>query len=280
MDKQETAAGADADGRTDAAAAAGTGGAVGAADSVSRRAFMRHAGVAVAAAGTALAFEARAAAPPDQSEQVAASAWLFLQPDEVRFLEAAVERLIPADANGPGARAAGVVRYLDRQLAGAWGAGERLYRAGPWMQGSATQGYQLPFTPAELFRTALRGIAADLARAGGADFAQRAPAAQDAYLKQLEDGRIDLGAVPSAVFFKSLHAATLEGWFSDPVYGGNRDMVAWRMLGFPGAYASFYELVDQHGLAYTRRPVSLGEDARGRVHMMSVDGMGGHGTGR
>jgi gluconate 2-dehydrogenase gamma chain len=51
------------------------------------------------------------------------------------------------------------------------------------------------------------------------------------------------------------------------VYGGNKDMAAWRMIGFPGAYASFYELVDQHGLAYRRAPVSLADNGRGVIHI-------------
>jgi len=60
----------------------------------------------------------------------------------------------PAEENGPGALGAGVANYLDKQLGGAWGAGERLYRSGPWQAGTPSQGYQLPFTPAELFAIA------------------------------------------------------------------------------------------------------------------------------
>jgi len=59
---------------------------------------------------------------------------------------------------------------------------------------------------------------------------------------------------------------TVEGFFSDPVYGGNRDMVAWRMIGFPGAYAPYYDLVQQHGIAVVRAPTSLAEDVHGHVH--------------
>jgi hypothetical protein len=69
------------------------------------------------------------------------------------------------------------------------------------------------------------------------------------------------------VFFTHLWQSTLEGFFSDPVYGGNRDMVAWQMIGFPGAYAPYYDLVDQHGIKIDRRPMSLAEDVHGHVHM-------------
>ena len=92
--------------------------------------------------------------------------YLFLNLEEAAFIESAVERLIPADTQWPGALEAGVPNYIDKQLAGAWGAGERLYRGGPWRPGTPSQGYQLPFTPAELFRAALRAINRDLARAG------------------------------------------------------------------------------------------------------------------
>jgi gluconate 2-dehydrogenase gamma chain len=63
---------------------------------------------------------------------------------------------------------------------------------------------------------------------------------------------------------------TIEGFFSDPVYGGNRDMVAWKMIGFPGAYANYYHLVDQHGIQFARAPMSMGEDARGMIHLNPV----------
>ena len=62
--------------------------------------------------------------------------------------------------------------------------------------------------------------------------------AQDAYLKSLESGAHELDGQPLAVFFDMLLKMTVEGFFSDPVYGGNRDMVAWRMSGFPGAHAA------------------------------------------
>src|SRR3712207_7688305 len=58
---------------------------------------------------------------------------------------------------------------------------------------------------------------------------------QDALLSELEAGRLDLGGFSSAIFFETLLANTIEGYFADPAYGGNRDMVSWRMIGFPGA---------------------------------------------
>jgi len=215
-----------------------------------------------APAAAAASVPVQAAKPPKPEPTV----YLFFNVAEVQFIEPACERLIPADESGAGALAAGVPNYLDKQLGGAWGAGERLYRSGPWIQGTASQGYQLPFTPAELFRTALRAIHTDLAKRGS-PFNELSAEAQDDYLKSLEKDNHDLDGVPSGVFFDMLLKMTIEGFFSDPVYGGNRDMVAWRMIGFPGAYADYYEAIDRHGVKFEREPMSIGEDGHGHVHV-------------
>ena len=107
--------------------------------------------------------------PADAAEQVP-PAYLFFNREEAAFIEAAVARLIPRDDKWGGALEAGVPNFLDKQLGGAWGAGERLYRSGPWQPGTPSQGYQLPFTPAELFRTALTAINRELADAGEGRF--------------------------------------------------------------------------------------------------------------
>jgi gluconate 2-dehydrogenase gamma chain len=214
---------------------------------------------AVGAAGVATALPLLA-----QAEQSAApaQAYIFFNPAEATFIEAAVARLIPSDETGPGAVEAGVPNYIDKQLGGAWGAGERLYRSGPWQQGAPTQGYQLPFTPAELFRTAIRAVNQE-----HPGFAKLTPKEQDTFLDTLHKSTEDLGGVRSNVFFESLLEVTIEGFFADPVYGGNRDMTPWKMIGFPGAYADFYEYVDKHNVAYTAPPTSLAQDANGRIHV-------------
>ncbi|MGZ8273291.1 MAG: gluconate 2-dehydrogenase subunit 3 family protein [Burkholderiaceae bacterium] len=249
---------------------------------VSRRVFLKMTGAA-AAGGAAPACTTPPAVAPQTMGQERPSArepgtavppranpYAFFQPGEAAFIEAAVERLIPADELGPGALGAGVPNYIDRQLAGAWGAGERLYRSGPWQPGKPTQGYQLPYTPAELFRQALRSITDELRKMAPNGFGQLSAADQDAYLKALEGGERKLNEVPSGVFFASLLEMTIEGYFADPVYGGNRDMVGWKLVGFPGAYANYYELVDKHGIAFVRPPVSLAQDAAGSIHVHPV----------
>jgi gluconate 2-dehydrogenase gamma chain len=238
---------------------------------VTRRSFVAGIGAAsMVPAASALADTPTPPAPSSShtalgTQGTAPAVYLFFNASEAAFIEAACERLIPADEHGAGALAAGVPNYLDKQLGGAWGAGERLYRSGPWAAGSASQGYQLPFTPGELFHQALRAINHDL-DSRGTPFPAMTAEAQDAYLKSLEGGSADLNGVPSGVFFAMLLQMTVEGFFSDPVYGGNRDMVAWRMIGFPGAYADYYESIDRHGVKFEREPMSLGEDGERHIH--------------
>ena len=240
-------------------------------EKVIRRLFVTSVSAATMVPATALLSPKVHAAPPQapakysQPTQPAKTSYLFFDSEEALFIEAGCDRLIPADESGPGALGAGVPNYLDKQLGGAWGAGERLYRSGPWQSGTPSQGYQLPLSPAELFHTSLRAIGHDLGR--GVPFHKMTGDAQDAYLKSLEYGAHDLDGVPSSVFFDMLLKMTVEGFFSDPVYGGNRDMVAWRMIGFPGAYADYFEAIDRHGVKFEREPMSLAEDSHGLVHM-------------
>jgi gluconate 2-dehydrogenase gamma chain len=216
--------------------------------------------------GSALAATSADGSAAVNPESSVKTTYLFFNASEAAFIEAACERLIPATDDGVGALGAGVPNYLDKQLGGAWGAGERLYRSGPWTAGSPSQGYQLPFTPAELFHNALRAINHNLDGVG-TPFSAMSAEAQDAFLKSLEAGGADLNGVPSAVFFDMLLKMTVEGFFADPVYGGNRDMAAWRMIGFPGAYADYYDSIDQHGVKFVREPMSLGEDGHKHIHL-------------
>jgi len=241
-------------------------------DKLSRRAFVATLSAAsvfpsssLMAKGAGLAAHNAQASAGHNPQGSAHPPYLFFNASEAAFIDAACERLIPETDDGVGALAAGVPNYLDKQLSGAWGAGERLYRSGPWASGSGSQGYQLPFTPAELFHNALQGIFQNLDELG-TPFLKMSAEAQDTFLKSLEVGGADLNGVPSAVFFDMLLKMTIEGFFADPVYGGNRDMAAWRMIGFPGAYADYYDSIDQHGVRFAREPMSLGEDGHKHIH--------------
>jgi gluconate 2-dehydrogenase gamma chain len=236
---------------------------------VSRRIFLKASGAAAAVPAVTAAQPAKpppsGGTPSPQGPQQNPP-YLFFSAPEAAFMEAVVDRLIPPDEIGPGANEAGVVTYIDRQLAGAWGAGEKLYRAGPWQAGTPSQGYQLPFTPAELFRNALRAVAQQAQR--GTPFEKMPGNEQDAWLTRLQNGTQDLEGVPAKTFFESLLALTIEGYFGDPAYGGNRGGRAWAMIGFPGAYGNYYDLVDKHGIAFDVPPRSLAQDGAGHVHEM------------
>jgi gluconate 2-dehydrogenase gamma chain len=202
----------------------------------------------------AAAGESGSAEPEPEQGEVQ---YLFFNREEAQFIEAAVARLIPTDEH-PGAIEAWVPNYLDKQLTGAWGSGERLYRSGPWEPTRPGLGYQLPLTPGELFHTAIKAINAQLSKSNQT-FWELPISQQDEFLHKLEAGGIDLNGVPSEIFFSQLREMTIEGFFCDPVYGGNKDMVGWKLLGFPGAYASYFDLIDQHGIKFEREPMSLGQ---------------------
>ncbi len=186
------------------------------------------------------------------------SAYGFLTQPEVQFLDAAVERLIPTDELGPGARDAGVAFYIDRQLTSAWGMHGRNYRMGPWPEGTPQQGFQSRLIPQEIYRYGIADTDAHCKRQYGKAFHLLAAEQQDEVLKGLEKGVIDLPSLPSKLFFGLLWRNTEEGFFSDPVYGGNRDKVGWRLLGFPGVATSNYnELMYTQKVPYRVEPVSI-----------------------
>ncbi|HSS69661.1 MAG TPA: gluconate 2-dehydrogenase subunit 3 family protein, partial [Casimicrobiaceae bacterium] len=184
---------------------------------------------------------------------------LFFNADEARIADAALARLIPADDNGPGAREAGVVVFLDRQLAGAWGHGDHFYRKGPFLPGTPQQGYQLAFTPAEMFRLGFARLDENARKLHGAGFADLTAEQQDELLAQAEQGKLDFAMLPSGAFFASLVDVTMEGFFSDPIYGGNRDKIGWKLVGFPGVHASYANDIERHGIKWSRMPASIAD---------------------
>jgi len=184
--------------------------------------------------------------------------YIFFNAAEAAFIEAATGRLIPKDELGPGAVEAGVPIFIDRQLAGEFGRGGRWYMQGPWGPALPTQGYQTRLTPAQVYRTAIKAIDDQVGREGKAGtFAKLAAADQDEFLHRMEKGQVQLSGVDTKTFFDMLLQNTLEGFWSDPIYGGNRDMVGWKLIGFPGARYDHSPYVTQYGKAYPLPPVGL-----------------------
>jgi gluconate 2-dehydrogenase gamma chain len=202
-----------------------------------------------------LPWQAGTATPP---VPVRPGPWLFFTADEAAVIEAVVDRLIPPDNRGPGGKDAGCAVFIDRQLAGPYGRAEGLYTRPPFMPGAATQGYQLPDSPAARYRKGLRALADYIKRNfAGKSFSDLAPNNQDAVLEGLESGSTVLNDVKSSEFFALLLANTQEGFFADPIYGGNRDMASWRLIGFPGARYDYRDWVEHHNEPYPLSPVSI-----------------------
>src|SRR5499433_3768722 len=136
-----------------------------------RRDFLKTAvagGAAAAATATAIPAPSTQAQQPAQP---AAEGYEFLNLDEAAFVEALVDHMVPADELTPKGTEIGINIYIDRALAGAWGKGERLYMQGPWQVGVPSQGYQLPLTPAQLYRAGIAATNAHCRRTYGPEVA-------------------------------------------------------------------------------------------------------------
>ena len=196
--------------------------------------------------------------PGRHSDALADYAPQFFDTAEWRFVQAACDILIPEDDEGPGALSTHVPVFIDRQMMGEFGRAGRWYMAGPFdPSAQPDRGYQLPLTPRDVYR---RGIAATdrhCTAAHGGAFATLTPDVRHAVLGDLESGTIAFPDVPAKTFFAFLWQNTKEGYFADPIHGGNRDMLAWRMIGYPGARAAYYEWVEKYDTPYPLGPVSL-----------------------
>ncbi|HEX5352867.1 MAG TPA: gluconate 2-dehydrogenase subunit 3 family protein [Rhodanobacteraceae bacterium] len=182
----------------------------------------------------------------------------YFSRDEREFVRAAIDRLIPKDALGPGAVEAGVDEFIDAQLAGPFGQASGIYMRGPFRLGTTEQGYQLPFTPAQVYRLGIQRVDEHCTKSLGNVFAQLKPDQRDKILHDLQDGKIDLGEIPSANFFNLLWGNTREGFLADPIYGGNRDFAGWKLIGYPGPRYNYINEIEHFGKPYKAPFVSLG----------------------
>jgi gluconate 2-dehydrogenase gamma chain len=168
---------------------------------LSRREVLRRSAVlgAVAAVPARVLAQATTAAP-----------YANLTAAEAATLEAIVARLIPRDANGPGALEAGAARYIDGALGNALAAQRPAYAAG------------------------LAALDAHARSRAGGPFASLPPERQDELIADLEENRAPGFMPSSSAFFELVLGHTLEGTFGDPHYGGNQDFIGWELIGYPG----------------------------------------------
>jgi gluconate 2-dehydrogenase gamma chain len=164
----------------------------------------------------------------------------FFTEAEALIVVAAASRIFPSDDSGPGAKEAGVVIYIDRQLAGPYGRDRYRYTQGPFDENAAPEfGYQGKATPRETYREGLKGLNG---------FDRLSAEEQDNQLRKIENSH----------FFALLRQNTIEGIFCDPVHGGNADMVGWQLVGFPGPRMSNDADIDKHyGEAFRPKLISL-----------------------
>ena len=188
----------------------------------------------------------------------------FFSPEEARTVEALTARILPGTPEDPGAREAGVVIYVDYLLAMEEGYGERTYREPPYAQsyegdqppaGSGNQdfptlwipesdikryGYQHRLTPREVYRLALPAIDRYCEQTYGARFVDLSEDNQDKLIDDLYNNRVTgFDEFSPQAFFHVIRRHTGEGMFADPAYGGNRNLVGWQLIGYPGAQRAY-----------------------------------------
>jgi gluconate 2-dehydrogenase gamma chain len=176
---------------------------------LSRRQILRRGGAlaAAAAVGTPVAAEPTADA---QAAELLASQLRTFTPAEAHTLEAVLERLLPSDATGPGAKEAKLLRYIDWSLAG-----DLHMFAAP-------------------YGGAIAAIDAYSQAKWGGPFARLSAAQQDAVLTDMESN-VATGFVPNSMaVFMMIRGHAVEGMFGDPAHGGNVGFVGWKLVHFPG----------------------------------------------
>ena len=170
----------------------------------------------------------------------------FFTAEEARVVAAACERIFPSDASGPGATEAGVVIYIDRQLAGPYGRDKYRYTKGPWVESFPEHGYQGKENPQETYRLGLKDLG---------NFTALSTEEQNKKLAEIERPH----------FFQLLRAHTIEGMFCDPMHGGNAGLIGWQLIGYPGPQMSYRNEIDKHfGQPWRPKPASL-EQITGRT---------------
>jgi gluconate 2-dehydrogenase gamma chain len=198
------------------------------------------------------------AAPPAAPQ---AAGYEFFNLDEAAFVETLVDHMVPSDEISPKGTDLGINIYIDRALAGSWGKGDRLYMQGPWRQGAPSQGYQLPLTPAQLYRAGIQATNAHCRKSYGQSFDRIEPAQRQEVLIGLSTGKLTFdNGLPVRVFWTTLYQTVIEGIYSDPIYGGNRNKAGWAIIGFPGIIAVHRDHVETYrGKPFPNKPVGISD---------------------
>jgi gluconate 2-dehydrogenase gamma chain len=182
----------------------------------------------------------------------------FFSAAEWAFIQAACETLIPADDIGPSAAQAGVPEFIDRHMQTPYAAGDIWYMQGPFVEAAPQFGYQGRLPVRDILRVGIKALDAHCQRTlGGRPFSQVGHAQQETLLKAAEAGQLELENISAKEFFNQLLAETRMGYFCDPKHGGNKNMAAWKMIGYPGARADYTDWVEVRNRPYPLPAVDL-----------------------
>ncbi len=249
-------------------------------DPRARRRFLIGAGTALASGAAAQVAQAQAnpaAAHPANDSQTARSTttpagatapaaagaiatYELLSATEIAFYTAVADQMIPADELSGSGSDCGVVVFIDRQLNGAWGGGAKMYRGGPFRKAKPEYGYQLSLTPREFFAAGVAAVNRWTQATFGHPFDGLTHPQQIQALHDLEGGKAPLQGINPRQFFDALLSLVMEGFFADPMYGGNKDKVSWKMVGFPGLPAFYKDAALQfRGKKYAPAPKSIAD---------------------
>jgi gluconate 2-dehydrogenase gamma chain len=218
-------------------------------DTIPRRKFLLGAGIAGTAVAAGIAPSAEAQTPASAAAPVPANepvTYLTLSGLEAAFVSAVADTMIPADELSPSGTDCGVVVFIDRQLAGSFGGGAKLYRSGPFRKGKPEHGYQLALTPREFVGVGITATNDWVRKVHRKDFHRLNAKEREDALKALEAGKAELGDFDGRQFFDALINLVMEGFFADPIYGGNRNKAAWKMIGYPGLPALYANSIDEY----------------------------------
>ena len=234
----------------------------------SRRRFIKNSGMIVGgvAGGSLLGglftnkFQKEDNAPSETKEKE-----LELEPTEARMfferyedfvvLEQATERILPKDENGPGAIELGVPYFIDKQMAGTWGINGTEYRQGPFISADPPVD-QSSLNRGQILIVGLRKMNEESNKRFDTSFDSVEEDQQIEILQDFESAKVKMYGVNSGSFFGLLRELTLEGAYSDPLYGGNRNMAGWEMKEFPGAVPSYMDIIEDDEFV-KKDPVSL-----------------------
>jgi gluconate 2-dehydrogenase gamma chain len=182
----------------------------------------------------------------------------FFSAAEWAFIQAACETLIPADDIGPSAAQAGVPEFIDRHMQTPYAAGDIWYMQGPFVEAAPQFGYQGRLPVRDILRVGIKAFDAHCQRIfGGRSFSRVEHAQQETLLRAAEAGQLELENISAKEFFNQLLAETRMGYFCDPKHGGNKNMAAWKMIGYPGARADYTDWVEIRDRPYPLPAVDL-----------------------